>query len=167
MSRGNGRRARHASLTRRAVAQLIDALVLVAPIGAGVYVVQSLAWPLEMDRAEGFWETVAAALPVLVGGVLFLLGFVLLAYTEGKWGITPGKWVGGIRVLGVDLEPCGFSRALVRNILKVIDGFFNFTVGIMVVALSENWQRVGDMAARTVVVDARSRSSHEGTWKGG
>ena len=51
-----------------------------------------------------------------------------------------------------DLEPCGFSRALVRNFLKVIDGFFNFMVGIMVVALSENWQRVGDMAARTVVV---------------
>jgi hypothetical protein len=37
----------------------------------------------------------------------------------------------------------------------------------MVVALSENWQRVGDMAARILVVDARSRSSHEGTWKGG
>lgn len=63
-----------------------------------------------------------------------------------------------IRVLGTDLQPCGMSRAVVRNLLKVIDGFFNFMVGIMVVALSENWQRVGDMAARTVVVDARASS---------
>jgi hypothetical protein len=38
-----------------------------------------------------------------------------------------------------------------------VDGFFNFTVGIMVVALNEHWQRVGDMAARTVVVDTRER----------
>ena len=30
-------------------------------------------------------------------------------------------------------------------------------VGIMVAALSEHWQRVGDMAARTVVIDVRRR----------
>jgi hypothetical protein len=73
---------------RRAVAQLSYALVLVAPIGAGVYAVQSSLWLLEMDRTEGFWETVAAALPVLLGGVLFPLRFALFADIEGKWGIT-------------------------------------------------------------------------------
>lgn len=31
--------------------------------------------------------------------------------------------------------------------------------GIMVVALNEHWQRVGDMAARTVVVDTRGRNA--------
>jgi len=71
---------------------------------------------------------------------------------EGKYGRTPGKWLTGICVLGLDLHPCGIGRGLLRNLLKVVDGFFNFMVGIMVVALSENWQRVGDMASRTVVV---------------
>jgi uncharacterized RDD family membrane protein YckC len=47
--------------------------------------------------------------------------------------------------------------ALVRNLLMFVDGFFNFMVGILVVALNEHWQRVGDMAARTVVVDTRER----------
>ncbi len=88
----------------------------------------------------------------LIWGLVCLLVFSLL---EGKWGATPGKWAVRIRVLGTDLRPCGFGRALVRNLLKFIDGFFNFMVGILLAALSENWQRVGDMAARTVVVRVR------------
>jgi uncharacterized RDD family membrane protein YckC len=47
--------------------------------------------------------------------------------------------------------------ALVRNLLMFVDGFFNFMVGILVGALNEHWQRVGDMAARTVVVDTKER----------
>ncbi len=42
-----------------------------------------------------------------------------------------------------------------RNLLKFIDGFFNFMIGILLIGLTENWQRVGDMAARTVVIDER------------
>ncbi len=33
-----------------------------------------------------------------------------------------------------------------------MDGFFNFLVGVLLVALTENWQRLGDLAARTIVV---------------
>ncbi|HHP7236475.1 MAG TPA: RDD family protein [Desulfobacterales bacterium] len=91
--------------------------------------------------------------PGLAAGSVLCADSVL----EGEKGITSGKWVAGIRVLGTDLRPCGVGRALVCNLLKMVDGFFNFMVGIMVAALSENWQRVGDMAARTVVIDVRSR----------
>jgi uncharacterized RDD family membrane protein YckC len=58
----------------------------------------------------------------------------------------------GIRVLGTDLQPCGFGRAFLRNLLTLVDGFFSFLVGALLVALTENWQRLGDMAARTIVV---------------
>ena len=64
-------------------------------------------------------------------------------------------------MLGVDLHPCGIGRGLLRNLLKAVDGFFNFMVGIMVVALNENWQRVGDMAARTVVVRTGTRKQQK------
>ena len=39
-----------------------------------------------------------------------------------------------------------------RNALKLVDGFFNFLVGILLVAFTPEWQRVGDLAARTIVV---------------
>ena len=77
---------------------------------------------------------------------------VAYSYLEGRFGKTPGKWLVGIRVLGTDLRPCGFGRALLRNLLTFVDGFFNFLVGVLLVALTENWQRLGDLAARTIVV---------------
>ena len=84
---------------------------------------------------------------------------LVLCQIEGTVGRTPGKWILGIKVVGTDLRPCGFGRALIRNVLKFVDGFFNFMVGVLVVAFNENWQRVGDMAARTVVLDVRSQQS--------
>jgi uncharacterized RDD family membrane protein YckC len=94
---------------------------------------------------------------MFIGAFVFSVA-VLLAYSyfEGRSGKTPGKWVLRIRVLGTDLQPCGFRRAFVRNLLTFVDGFFSFLVGALLVALTEKWQRLGDLAARTVVVaDAR------------
>jgi uncharacterized RDD family membrane protein YckC len=81
-----------------------------------------------------------------------LLVLAVYSYLEGRWGKTPGKWLLGIRVLGMDLRPCGFGRAFLRNLLTFVDGFFSFLVGALLVALTENWQRLGDLAARTIVV---------------
>jgi len=143
-----------ASLTRRALAQIVDFIILGVPVLVGIF----LMFPnFDMEKMfisgpghmlAGFGLIMSQLLWVVI--CLFIFSFL-----EGKWGITPGKWTVGIRVFGTDLRPCGFGRALVRNLLKFIDGFFNFMIGILVVALSENWQRVGDMAARTVVIDVR------------
>jgi uncharacterized RDD family membrane protein YckC len=145
--------ARFASLTRRAVAQLIDLAIVAGP---GIGAVPFIMWKSMSGSIEGpptFAAGVAFFAPMLAGIGWAILTALIFTYTEGRSGLTPGKWATRIRVLGTDLQPCGFGRALVRNLLKCIDGFFNFMVGIMVVALSENWQRVGDMAARTIVVE--------------
>ena len=145
----------YASLARRGAAQAVDALLIMGPVLAAFY-------PLFAD-----FETVFAGPggPLAIfrhmgWAMLWLLcALLLISCLEGRWGITPGKWLARIRVLGTELAPCGFGRALVRNLLKVADGFFNYLVGILFAALSENWQRVGDMAARTVVVDVRGDGS--------
>ena len=58
--------------------------------------------------------------------------------------------------MDVTVKPCGYTRALLRNLLKPVDGFFDFTVGITVAAFTEKWQRVGDIVAGTVVIRADS-----------
>jgi uncharacterized RDD family membrane protein YckC len=146
----------HASLARRALAQLVDVAVVAAPmiVSSIVFVKQSFFF--DAQEPDSLGDVVAMMWPVFASLGWALLMLFVFAVVEGRTGLTPGKWVTRIRVLGTDLKPCGFGRALVRNLLKTVDGFFNFIVGIMVVALSENWQRVGDMAARTVVVDDRT-----------
>jgi uncharacterized RDD family membrane protein YckC len=149
------RQEEFASLTRRAVAQLIDVAIFAGPSIVAMVLFMRMTLAGVMDEPEGFPDFVAYFAPILASLAWALVVGLLFTFTEGRSGVTPGKWVTKIRVLGTDLQPCGFGRALVRNLLKCVDGFFNFMVGIMVVALSENWQRVGDMAARTVVVDWR------------
>jgi len=148
-----GSRRRFASLWQRALAQLVD----LVPLGAGFLLPTLWMWrmfsnPEEFVEERGFafmfwfFGLFAAA---FVCGCLVLVAY---SYFEGRFGKTPGKWLLGIRVLGTDLQPCGFGRALLRNLLTFVDGFFSFLVGALLVALTENWQRLGDMAARTIVV---------------
>jgi uncharacterized RDD family membrane protein YckC len=136
-----------ASLWRRALAYSIDCLIVGWPIIVGYAMLfmnmQRMVDPMGMFRAMAF---------IFIGFFVYLLGMVVYSFTEGRWGVTPGKWLMGIRVYGTDLKPCGFGRALLRNLVRMVDGFFHFLVGIMMVALSENWQRLGDLTARTIVV---------------
>lgn len=155
--RVGSRKARFASLDRRAAAKLIDAPLLIGPFVVGALNTRISLLPFygpSIDTPEGF----ALILPGILGVTLSVVFFLLFSFTEGKWGVTPGKWLTRIRVRSTDLRPCGMEYALVRNFLLIIDGLVFFLVGIMAAALSEKWQRVGDMAAHTVVVEIPSRS---------
>jgi uncharacterized RDD family membrane protein YckC len=147
-----------ASLFRRGIAQLIDASVLGGPLLIGFLMCMTPLFDLE--NMTGPPTTMMLTGFGLMGmGLLWVLScLVVFSYMEGRYGATPGKWIANIRVLGTDLHPCGFWRGLVRNLLKFVDGFFSFMIGVMLVALTENWQRLGDMVARTVVVDVRKGS---------
>jgi uncharacterized RDD family membrane protein YckC len=147
-----GARRTFASLWQRAMAQLVD----LVPFIAGFLLPMVSMWKVFSDP-EILLES-GPSFPLWFFGLFiasFLWGLLVLAaysYLEGRWGKTPGKWLLGIRVLGTDLRPCGFGRAFLRNLLTFVDGFFNFLVGALLVALTENWQRLGDLAARTIVV---------------
>ncbi len=105
-------------------------------------------------------------LAVIVGVAVLLsthnqgLGFLAVGSTmfgyyiilEGAFGQTVGKRVAGVVVVNRDGQPIGFSESFIRNILRLIDGIFNYAVGLVVMLLTEDRQRVGDLAAGTVVV---------------
>ncbi len=149
-----------ASLWQRAIAQLVD----LVPLAGAAILPMAPMWRL-FSAPERFVEA-GPRFPFLLFGLMIagfvsaLLVLVVYSYFEGRFGKTPGKWLVGIRVLGTDLRFCGFGRALLRNLLTFVDGFLNFLVGAMLVALTENWQRLGDLAARTVVLVDEKR---EGT----
>jgi uncharacterized RDD family membrane protein YckC len=144
-----------ASLWQRALAQVVDSVPFAVIFAAPAWLFWRSFTDVEAMADKGprfmLWLFVGMGVAFAVSA-LFLLVY---SYLEGRFGQTPGKWLVGIRVLGTDLQPCGFGRAFLRNLLTFVDGFFNFLVGVLMVAFTENWQRLGDFAARTVVLADR------------
>jgi len=87
-----------------------------------------------------------------VGLGLALLVFVIL---QGLTGWTPGKLITGIRTVKADGSIVGIPKAFVRWILLIVDGqpcglpLVGFITGLT----TQGHRRVGDMAAKTFVVD--------------
>lgn len=92
----------------------------------------------------------------LTGAPAFLFFLVAIAYyvvLETTQGATLGKMAMGLRVVRLDSGgPIDWKASIIRNLLRVIDGFFFYLVGALCVWFSKNRQRLGDMAAKTVVV---------------
>lgn len=84
--------------------------------------------------------------------------FAVKVKLEGCFGVTPGKWLMGIRTVGSTLRPCGSARALVRNVLYAVDFPLLLTPisAAISVMLSEQGQRIGDRVADTIVIRANS-----------
>lgn len=89
-------------------------------------------------------------LVVVIALGLFFCYFIVC---EAVWGGTPAKLMLGMRVVrSDDGAPIGWGQAFVRNLLRLVDNFPLFLIGILTIAMSQKTQRVGDMAASTVVV---------------
>jgi uncharacterized RDD family membrane protein YckC len=127
---------------RRVLAALIDLGVL----AAGGLVIALVAGALAGGRSE-----FPPALDVI------LLAWALYYYfaCESGGGQTIGKRVMRLRVVRADGTEAGMREIFVRTILRVIDGIALYLVGLVVMLVTgERRQRLGDLAAATVVVDA-------------
>ena len=94
-----------------------------------------------------------------VNTTLYLITFVIMVgyhtVLEGSRGATLGKMALGIKVTMEDGSPLTWGAALVRNLLRIVDGIFSYLVGAVLVWNSPKRQRLGDRVAKTVVVRAR------------
>jgi uncharacterized RDD family membrane protein YckC len=158
-----------ASLGKRGAARLIDMGVVLASTGAvGWLITRKLDWltlgeviNLRIDHPVIGQAVTAAALAVIW---LVILAFSLLL-TQAYWGTTPGKWLCGIRLLRTTLQPCGVARVIVREALfwwVDVVCLCWWIPGIVGIALSEKRQRLGDLAADTIVI-AQSRQNSKAT----
>jgi len=86
----------------------------------------------------------------LVFLVVIVLYFVVF---EGTIGATIGKRLLGLRVVRVEGGPPGVGRALIRNVLRVVDALPAFCIlGAALIATSPQRARFGDRIAGTRVI---------------
>ena len=91
------------------------------------------------------------------GAELLTIGWGLYYYfaLESSGGQTLGKRLMKIRVARADGGPLDLGRVAVRTLLRPIDGIGAYLVGLVVMlATGERRQRLGDLAAGTVVTEA-------------
>lgn len=126
-----------ATVRQRVLAYLIDLCL----VGGGVFAVVRA-------RARPFVNSVATF--VALGTVAGTLYHVLL---EGTGGRTVGKAVVGIAVVADDGSRCSYRAATVRTVLRFVDALpAAYLVGLLGISLTDRRQRLGDVAANTVVV---------------
>jgi uncharacterized RDD family membrane protein YckC len=130
---------------RRVVATIIDGLIfgVLSTILTALFGTDSDSSGMNLTRLS-------------TGGSLALFVLVLLYYVllEGSIGRTVGKMVTGIKVVNESGNPPGYGAAVIRTLLRIIDGLFAYLVGFIIVLASDRRRRLGDMAAKTQVVRA-------------
>jgi uncharacterized RDD family membrane protein YckC len=129
----------------RIVAAFIDIILL----GVVFAVLAALFGDTNSDD-EGFSVNLSGA-----PGIVYFL--IVLAYylgLETMYGQTLGKKVMGIKVVAID-GPLTLGKVAIRTVLRLVDGLpILYLLGLIVVAVSKQNQRIGDMAAGTLVVKA-------------
>jgi len=134
--------------SRRFVAYLIDLALLVA-LSVAAFVLASF---LTLGSMAGIGPAFVA---------VFLLTWGYGAFCEGVFnGQTLGKYCLGLRVVSERGVPISGAQAILRNMVGTVDGplpFF-FQLGLASMILSRQFQRLGDLAAGTIVVIEERRS---------
>jgi uncharacterized RDD family membrane protein YckC len=141
-----------AGIGSRFVALLIDYLIWGAAIAVFVFTVTLVDPSLShFSKLGEKWETaISIFLPFLVYWGYFTL-------FEAFWnGRTPGKRVAKIRVIQRSGRGIGLFESMTRNFLRIVDQFpIIYAVGVVCIFLTKQHQRLGDLAAGTLVVHER------------
>ena len=140
---------RYAGLGRRFAALVIDIIALglvffpVTRIVKGTWVMGrgDHAW------SHGWFVTDPLCLAFLI---IILLYFIIL---EGIVGTTIGKRLTGLQVVHRDGTRPGLRRALLRNLLRVVDALPALNIlGVILILTSPEGARFGDRVAQTRVI---------------
>jgi uncharacterized RDD family membrane protein YckC len=132
-----------AGIGSRSIAFITDTLlqlVVLLPVG----------FVLLSDGIAGPGEAIAISLLVFVVLWLYYPAFELF-----RWGQTPGKRWQGIRVVRTNGQPAGMAPVAVRNLIRIVEVFLLPFVALIAMVVTPRSQRLGDLAAGTIVVRER------------
>jgi uncharacterized RDD family membrane protein YckC len=139
-----------AGLGPRAFAFLADLVLLFL-----AWVIALVAYSISGDLLRE-WQALSALGQLAAMAAVLLLGWGWdVAWETLGAGRTPGKRLLGLRVVRADGGPVGLGESLVRNLLRAVELPLGYAPGVLAVALSPRRQRLGDLAAGTLVVRER------------
>jgi len=132
----------YATLVERFAAVLIDGIIATL---AGLI-------PLVLIALFSFFAPYELFLPAIL--FFFATYFLYFSYFEGRSGQTIGKRALRIKVVDEQtFKTVDMGRAMIRNVLRIIDMLpFFYIIGLALISTSSKKQRLGDHAARTVVL---------------
>lgn len=128
-------------------------------------IVRAAAWALDL-ALRGVVYSITASVSAILGGAgtgLMLVGLFLLewgypVFFEATSGATPGKRAFGLVVVHDDGSPLSLGAAVLRNLIRFVDFLpMGYLLGLGSCLVSDRFQRLGDLAAGTLVVH-RERS---------
>ncbi len=110
------------------------------------------------------WAIIACGLVLGASAGLFGMGLALVLIFLTYWlygvgfevfnnGMTPGKKIRGLQVVHDDGTPIRLPASLLRNLLLYVDLLpAAYAAGIVTMLLTNNFRRLGDLAAGTIVI---------------
>ncbi len=143
-----------AGLGTRAIAQLLDLLILAGLVVALVFAAGALGSFL---NSSTIFEVVA-----IIGAFILVFGYFWAS--EAMWsGQTIGKKAFRLRAVGDRGEPLTFVQAGIRNVVRIVDFLpYAYGIGLVTLFINGKGKRLGDLAAGTLVV---KDSDHVWLWQ--
>jgi uncharacterized RDD family membrane protein YckC len=139
-----------AGIGSRFIALLVDSLIWFAGI-----LVLVLFLAIFLPGMAAFSQASAEWAFAVVLFIIFLLNWGYFTLFEAFWnGRTPGKRVARIRVIQRSGRAIGLIESMTRNLVRYIDmqPFALYAVGVIAIFATRQHQRLGDLAAGTLVV---------------
>lgn len=142
----------YAGLWPRFLALVVDLLLMCAIFFPVTRIVKGVWLMSAWDHLWGYGWLITDPL-CLVFLLIILVYFVVF---EGIFGATVGKMLLGLQIVGTDGQKTGILPALIRNVLRLVDGLPAFNiVGIVLIVKSPEGARFGDRIAKTRVIAGR------------
>jgi uncharacterized RDD family membrane protein YckC len=139
-----------AGLGSRVGSAVVDAVIRGLLYVAILLLVGVSIWGGGVDPGSGFLTAILIVL------IFFIEVGYDIAFETLASGRTVGKRIAGLRVLRIDGSPVDFRSSAIRNLLRLVDGALTgYLAGVISVLVTSKNQRLGDLAAGTVVVRDR------------
>ncbi|HPR42519.1 MAG TPA: RDD family protein [Candidatus Methanofastidiosa archaeon] len=140
------------SIAVRAVAFLIDQILIGIVVAVLLFLGVGSIIGINI-LSGGHMSSLSARGTISFSGLMMVLWILYFTYFEGSSGQTIGKKLMNLKVIKTDGREMDYLSALVRNVLRIVDSLPTlYILGILLILVTKERQRLGDMVAGTIVV---------------